>query len=89
MLLVSSQAPAARGLYRKLGYSDVCDYGDVSFYEVRPGGRVVPVYAEGIVAMRKAELKGSVDEGPNQTNYSDRSSVRILAKFSPNKIQEF
>ena len=28
------------------------------------------------------ELKGSVGEGPNQTNYSDRSSVRILAKFS-------
>ena len=26
-------------------------------------------------------LKGSVGEGPNQTNYSDRSSVRILAKF--------
>ena len=29
-----------------------------------------------------AELKGSVGEGPNQTNYSDRSSVRILSKFS-------
>ena len=29
-----------------------------------------------------AKLKGSVGEGPNQTNYSDRSSVRILAKFS-------
>ena len=28
-----------------------------------------------------AKLKGSVGEGPNQTNYSDRSSVRILAKF--------
>ena len=27
------------------------------------------------------KLKGSVGEGPNQTNYSDRSSVRILAKF--------
>ena len=24
------------------------------------------------------KLKGSVGEGPNQTNYSDRSSVRIL-----------
>ena len=24
------------------------------------------------------ELKGSVGEGPNQTNYSDRSSIRIL-----------
>ena len=24
------------------------------------------------------ELKGSIGEGPNQTNYSDRSSVRIL-----------
>ena len=28
-----------------------------------------------------AELKGSVGEGPNQTNYSDRSSVRIRSKF--------
>ena len=27
------------------------------------------------------ELKGSVGEGPNQTNYSDQSSVRIFAKF--------
>ena len=27
------------------------------------------------------ELKGSVGEGPNQTNFSDQSSVRILAKF--------
>ena len=27
------------------------------------------------------ELKGSIGEGPNQTNYSDRSSVRILSKF--------
>ena len=25
-----------------------------------------------------SKLKGSVGEGPNQTNYSDRSSVRIL-----------
>ena len=33
-----------------------------------------------------AKLKGSVGEGPNQTNYSDRSSVRILNSF---KIQEF
>ena len=30
---------------------------------------------------RAAELKGSIGEGPNQTNYSDRSSVKILAKF--------
>ena len=29
----------------------------------------------------KPWLKGSVGEGPNQTNYSDRSSVRILAKL--------
>ena len=28
-----------------------------------------------------AELKGSIGEGPNQTDYSDQSSVRILAKF--------
>ena len=27
------------------------------------------------------ELNGSVGEGSNQTNYSDRNSVRILAKF--------
>ena len=27
------------------------------------------------------ELKGSVGEGPNQTNYSDQSLIRILAKF--------
>ena len=29
-------------------------------------------------SQRKPELKGSIGEGPNQTNYSDRSSVRIL-----------
>ena len=28
-----------------------------------------------------SELKGSVGEGPNHSNYSDRSSVRIIAKF--------
>ena len=28
-----------------------------------------------------AGLKGSVGDGPNQTNYSDQSLVRILAKF--------
>ena len=27
------------------------------------------------------ELKGSIGEGPNHSNYSDRSSVRILSKF--------
>ena len=27
------------------------------------------------------ELEGSIGEGPNQTNYLDRSSVKILAKF--------
>ena len=31
--------------------------------------------------VREPELKGSIGEGPNQTNYSDRSSVKILAKF--------
>ena len=30
---------------------------------------------------KQSKLKGSVGEGPNQTNYSDRSSVRILEKF--------
>ena len=34
----------------------------------------------------QAKLKGSVGEGPNQTNYSDRSSVRILGiKRKPRK----
>ena len=28
------------------------------------------------------KLKGSVGEGPNQTNYSDQSSVKILSKFN-------
>ena len=27
------------------------------------------------------ELKGSVGEGPNHSNFSDRSSVKILSKF--------
>ena len=42
------------------------------------GGEVADHWAPG---QRGAELKGSVGEGPNQTNYSDRSSVRILAKL--------
>ena len=29
----------------------------------------------------QAESKGSIGEGPNHLNYSDRSSVRILSKF--------
>ena len=38
----------------------------------------------GAAAARAASapgLKGSIGEGPNQTNYSDRSSVKILSKF--------
>ena len=37
------------------------------------------------------ELKGSIGEGPNQTDYSDQSSVRILSKFRNfrKKIQKF
>ena len=27
------------------------------------------------------ELKGSIGEGPNHSNFSDQSSVKILAKF--------
>ena len=27
------------------------------------------------------ELKGSIGEGPNHSNFSDRSTVKILAKF--------
>ena len=39
-------------------------------------------HLRGAVALaEEPKLKGSVGEGPNQTNYSDRSSVRILAKF--------
>ena len=30
---------------------------------------------------RRPELKGSIGEGPNQSNFSDRSSVRIHSKF--------
>ena len=41
----------------------------------------VPLLDEGPVAGGVPELKGSIGEGPNQTNYSDQSSVRILAKF--------
>ena len=29
----------------------------------------------------QAELKGSIGEGPNHSNFSDQSSVRILSKF--------
>ena len=32
----------------------------------------------GGIAKPEAELKGSIGEGPNHSNYSDRSSVRIL-----------
>ena len=34
--------------------------------------------AYGGFAVYEAKLKGSIGEGPNQTNYSDQSSVRIL-----------
>ena len=47
----------------------------------------------------RSGLKGSIGEGPNQTNYSDRSSVRILGirilsnfrifeQFSLNKVKQ-
>ena len=37
-----------------------------------------------------AGLKGSIGEGPNHSNYSDQSSVRILGiERKPFKIQEF
>ena len=39
------------------------------------GGRAAPAP---VVVQWDPELKGSVGEGPNQTNHSDRSSVRIL-----------
>ena len=34
----------------------------------------------GLLPRLEPRLKGSVGEGPNQTNYSEQSSVRILAK---------
>ena len=61
------------------------------FYDLRafaakhPGGARVIQDCVGddveVLVLSHPELKGSVGEGPNQTNYSDRSSVRILSKF--------
>ena len=31
--------------------------------------------------LRRPKLKGSIGEGPNHSNFSDRSSVTILSKF--------
>ena len=31
---------------------------------------------------RESELKGSISEGPNHSNFSDRSSIRILSKVA-------
>ena len=33
-------------------------------------------------APRYPKLKGSIGEGPNHSNFSDRSSVRILSEFN-------
>ena len=54
--------------------------------------QVTIIYARPQVdAEQEAGLKGSVGEGPNRTNYSDQSSVRILSKFKHLswKIQNF
>ena len=44
-----------------------------------------------VVHRREPKLKGSIGEGPNHSNFSDRSSVRILSKFRNFrwKIQKF
>ena len=45
--------------------------------------RVRAILAAGakVNAVQAEQLKGSVGEGPNHSNYSDRSSVRIISKF--------
>ena len=35
------------------------------------------------------ELKGSIGEGPNHSNFLDRSSVKILSKFHQNSDENF
>ena len=52
----------------------------------RPGGSQGPggVRHGGVGDQPHSELKGSIGEGPNHSNFSDQSSVKILAK-----IQEF
>jgi ribosomal protein S18 acetylase RimI-like enzyme len=52
-LMVSKNNRAARGLYKKLGYRDVCDYKDMMSKEVKPGGRVVDGYEREMVLMTK------------------------------------
>ena len=47
----------------------------------RPSGRRLTTGSARRSWPRAPELKGSIGEGPNQTNYSDQSSVRILPKF--------
>ena len=46
-----------------------------------PFGQLGRTMLQGLASLRPAELKGSVGEGPNKTNYSDQSSVRIRLKF--------
>ena len=50
----------------------------LGLYVTAPEPRPTP--AEPLRQLRP-ELKGSVGEGPNQTNYSDQSSVKIVAKL--------
>ena len=53
---------------------------DTILARVRPGGalarRVLPRCGR-----HRLELKGSIGEGPDHSNFSDRSSVRILSQF--------
>ena len=42
----------------------------------------VTVYEGYTRRSKPVQVKGSVGEGPNQTNYSDQSSARILAKIN-------
>ena len=64
-------------------------------HEGREGGprlrARLPRRAARVPAGRVAELKGSIGEGPNHSNFSDQSSVTILAKFRNfrQKIKKF
>ena len=72
------EAPWRFGVEREvdLGLEDAGDRRREAPLKRRTGGRGVEVSPPSLT-----ELKGSVGEGPNHSNYSDRSSVRILAKF--------